>query len=565
VEHKRAHDEKYKQLYEAKAQAQADKEAKEAMLLRRVVEAFQGAMFTTVFRAWRGYAQSIQRQRYREAYRTKVEELLFENEQMRGEIVSVKQRSTFITDADAKKRAMMFLQRLGHRSITMWFAMWQSFTKDSIYNRRDKVRAEWNERLASMTAERDRMLWRMEHAKKTQHDDYARIDALAEASKHREAAIPALGSGLVVALRSLEHEAFRHPALSKRNAVQTQRDLVRKLCTDYGASTAEVSFAADDEESHFEWNGGGGGGGDDESQFVVPEDSGIVGPAAAGDEGGDVEESVVQEDVAAAADAAETAREGSEGSGAVLDDGMGHAGLSAKRIQAAGSSTHAATVAPAAASTGGGGGDSRAIPAPAAAVMAAEKVDEERLPELVGTSTEGEASGRRESGVYAQAGLGEDGQPRDPANDFRLTLPAIVLPPPRLAEAQLAPARSAALAKRRSGRAGYGRRAVGASLSSVSSAGGGGGLSMVGSVEFEHARSFGTSKSSLLINEGGGGATFSPTTVPRDPRGLAQPAVVRKPVPPGGGRAGSGGKGPRAGMRLAMASGDGGIAGLVQP
>ena len=60
-----------------------------------------------------------------------------------------------------------------------------------------QVRAEWKERLASMTAERDRMLWRMEHAKKTQTDDYARIDALAKASKHREAAIPALGSGLV--------------------------------------------------------------------------------------------------------------------------------------------------------------------------------------------------------------------------------------------------------------------------------------------------------------------------------------------------------------------------------
>ena len=44
-----------------------------------------------------------------------------------------------MSDDGLKSKATALISRLGHRDRTMWFAMWRSFVRESIYNRRDGV------------------------------------------------------------------------------------------------------------------------------------------------------------------------------------------------------------------------------------------------------------------------------------------------------------------------------------------------------------------------------------------------------------------------------------------
>ena len=69
------------------------------------------------------------------------------------------QRLAFLSDDGLKAKATALISRLGHRDRTMWFAMWRSFARESIYNRRDRVIMKAREELEKMTEERDYMLW----------------------------------------------------------------------------------------------------------------------------------------------------------------------------------------------------------------------------------------------------------------------------------------------------------------------------------------------------------------------------------------------------------------------
>ena len=119
-----------------------------ARWITQVLEALKGAMFSASFRGWKGYTLAIQRQRFREGYRTQVEEVRYDNQVMQQQIRDMQQKCKFLTDGGAKAMGVKLVAMLGHRSLTMWFQMWRQFTRDSIFERRDKVQLEWQAKLA---------------------------------------------------------------------------------------------------------------------------------------------------------------------------------------------------------------------------------------------------------------------------------------------------------------------------------------------------------------------------------------------------------------------------------
>eukprot|EP01046_Picozoa_sp_COSAG06_P051291 COSAG06_NODE_8338_length_2199_cov_9.724978_1_plen_188_part_10 len=129
-----AQDAGWRALAEAiKAEEEAIK-AKEQILISKIVEMLSGKMFSVCFREWKALTQSLKRQRFREAYRTQVKEHEFDNNELTIRLREVEQRLAFMGDDGLKAKATALISRLGHRDRTMWFAMWRSYVRESIYN-----------------------------------------------------------------------------------------------------------------------------------------------------------------------------------------------------------------------------------------------------------------------------------------------------------------------------------------------------------------------------------------------------------------------------------------------
>ena len=160
-----AQDAGWRNLSEAiKAEEEAIK-AKEKILVSKIVEMLSGKMYGQCFREWKNLAQTLKRQRFREGFRTQVEELKLDNTELTVQLREVEQKMAFMEDDGLKSKATALISRLGHRDRAMWFAMWRSYVRESIYNRRDAVQLEWKVKLEEMTGERDKMLWRLDHAR----------------------------------------------------------------------------------------------------------------------------------------------------------------------------------------------------------------------------------------------------------------------------------------------------------------------------------------------------------------------------------------------------------------
>ena len=167
-------------------------------------------MSTAAFKGWKGYTQRIRNHRWREEFKTAVEDLTLENSQCHKDTQDILQKIKFLTDSDAKDNATKLIGMMGHRSLKMWLLMWRRHTVDSIFDRRDRVKLEWEAKLAQMTAERDRMLWRMEHCQTLKSQYKGRIAELGENERERQEVVPVIGEGLMVALHTLESQAFKY-------------------------------------------------------------------------------------------------------------------------------------------------------------------------------------------------------------------------------------------------------------------------------------------------------------------------------------------------------------------
>ena len=215
--------------------------AKEKMLLGKIVEMLQGKMYSACFRAWRDHSQRLTRQRLREGYRTQVEELQYDNSELEVQAREITQQLTFATDADLKAKATALIARLGHRDRAMYFAMWRTFARESIYTRRDKVALEWKAKLEKATQQRDRMLWRLEHARQTQGSDSSTIVELGEKDVRRDEALPALGEGLLVALHAVDTTANQFPNYARRTELMEQRSHLQEACATFGTEVRPVT------------------------------------------------------------------------------------------------------------------------------------------------------------------------------------------------------------------------------------------------------------------------------------------------------------------------------------
>jgi hypothetical protein len=228
-----AQDAGWRNLSEAiKAEEEAIK-AKEKLLVSKIVEMLSGKMFSACFREWKALTQSLKRQRYREGYRTQVEEHKFDNSELTVQLREVEQKIAFMDDDGLKSKATALISRLGHRDRAMWFAMWRSFVRESIYNRRDKVQLEWTQKLENMTQERDYMLWRLDKAQQTQNADSNTIKQLGQQDVNRTACLPRLGEGLLLALHRVDETTNKYPSYARRTEVVEQQASLRRACSSF--------------------------------------------------------------------------------------------------------------------------------------------------------------------------------------------------------------------------------------------------------------------------------------------------------------------------------------------
>ena len=215
-----------------KAEEEATK-AKEKILLNKIIEMLSGKMFAVCFNEWKAMTQTLRRQRIREAYRTQVEELKLDNSELMVTLREVEQKLAFMEDDGLKSKATALISRLGHRDRTMWFAMWRSYVRESIYNRRDKVQLEWKQQLEKVTQERDYMLWRLDHARQMQTADSNTIKQLGQQDVRRTACLPMLGEGLLLALNRVDEMTNKYPSYARRTEVVEQQANLRRACSSF--------------------------------------------------------------------------------------------------------------------------------------------------------------------------------------------------------------------------------------------------------------------------------------------------------------------------------------------
>lgn len=228
-----AQDKSWRELVLMNEEQERDVKAKEALLIKKIVEMFSGKMFSLCFGEWKSLTQTLKRQRFREGFRTQVEELKLDNAELTVTLREVQQKLVFLEDDGLKAKATALISRLGHRDRAMWFAMWRSFVRESVYNRRDKVQIEWKQQLEQMTEQRDYMLWRLDNARKNQDADSSAIEQLDQHDVDRTASLPRLGEGLLLALNRVDQTANKFPNYARRTEIVRQQASLRRACLSF--------------------------------------------------------------------------------------------------------------------------------------------------------------------------------------------------------------------------------------------------------------------------------------------------------------------------------------------
>ena len=209
------------------------RQEREAQVVQRCILRIFQRCVGVCFKEWKDVVTEIVRERDREQFAAKVEELAVRNKQLKAEVDAKKKEVEAVEEDTQQNKVKQLLMRLKYKEVAICYNQWKGYVRANVEERHQRNIEALQLKLGEMVAERDRLRTRLTDVEREGLKLALTKFELEEKDLRKEGHIAELAGALTEARDTIQRQVEQWPSSTKA----MQREL-KALDSAYAAVTA---------------------------------------------------------------------------------------------------------------------------------------------------------------------------------------------------------------------------------------------------------------------------------------------------------------------------------------
>ena len=191
------------------------RQEREAQVVQRCVMRITQRSLGVCFSEWKEFVTDNVRERDRQMYSSKVEELATKNKHLKASVEEKLKELETLEEQTQKDKAMQLIMRLKYKEVSVCFNQWKSYVRSNVEDRHARNVRALQEKLVEMKADWDRLRKRLTDAEREGLKLAMAKFELEEKDLKKQSHISELADALTQARDTIERQVQQWPSSSK--------------------------------------------------------------------------------------------------------------------------------------------------------------------------------------------------------------------------------------------------------------------------------------------------------------------------------------------------------------
>lgn len=191
------------------------RQKREADVVGRCVLKISQRSLGMCFSEWKEFVTEAVREKDRQAYSGKVEELELKNRHLKSAVKEKQDHLGAVEEQNQKDKAMQLIMRLKSKEVAVCFNQWKGFVRANVEDRHRRSVEALQQKLEEMRADRDRLRLKLTDSEREGLKLAMTKFELEEKDLHKQSHISELAHALTQARDTIEQQVQQWPASSK--------------------------------------------------------------------------------------------------------------------------------------------------------------------------------------------------------------------------------------------------------------------------------------------------------------------------------------------------------------